>query len=152
MKQRSKGFTLLELMIVVAIVGILAAVAIPSYNSQIQKARRADALNAVLDCAAVQARNFTTGTPPVYLNDTDARAAGLCNNMQSQDRFYNLTISNPGCPADAAWCFVVTATPVGGSTQANDLPCASFSIDHRNRKTALDDGGNDATMVCWRTS
>lgn len=59
--KRVKGFTLIELMIVVAIVGILAAIAYPSYTEQVRKSRRADATGALLGFANAMERHATVG-------------------------------------------------------------------------------------------
>ncbi|MCP4091353.1 MAG: prepilin-type N-terminal cleavage/methylation domain-containing protein, partial [Gammaproteobacteria bacterium] len=56
---KSRGFTLIELMIVVAIVGILAAIAYPSYQEQVRKSRRADANGALLGLANAMQRHAT---------------------------------------------------------------------------------------------
>lgn len=71
MKNKEKGFTMIEILIVVAIVGILAAIAVPSYQSSIKKSQRADAKAALLGFAAAMERNYMiNGT---YAgNDADA--------------------------------------------------------------------------------
>ncbi|MFI3186333.1 MAG: prepilin-type N-terminal cleavage/methylation domain-containing protein, partial [Methylococcaceae bacterium] len=59
MKQSQAGFTLIELMVTVAIVGILAAIAYPSYQDSVRKSRRADASGALLGLANAMERHFT---------------------------------------------------------------------------------------------
>jgi len=156
--KNSKGFTLIELIITVGILGLLAAIAIPSYQDQIRKARRADATDALLDCAAVQARNFSTSSPPRYLTNADlggAGGVGLCNGLVSKEGFYTLTVNNAACPGANPWCFTITATPVAGGAQANDGICASMTVDHRGNKAATNnadpDAGDDTTAICWRS-
>lgn len=163
MKTRCKknaGFTLIEMIIVVAIVSILAAIAVPTYQEQVRKSRRADVMDILTDCAAVQARNFSTASPPSYYTGADlaagGNAAGLCNNLVSKDGFYTLAVTNNN-PANcndangATWCFLITAVPAAGGSQVADTRCATWTIDHRDRKTALDDQDNDTTLECWRS-
>jgi len=153
--KNSKGFTLIELIITVGILGLLAAIAIPSYQDQIRKARRADATDALLDCAAVQARNFSTSSPPRYLTNADIDGAGLCNGLVSKEGFYTLAVNNAACPGANPWCFTITATPDPDGAQANDGICASMTVDHRGNKTATNDAnpgaGDDTTAICWRS-
>jgi type IV pilus assembly protein PilE len=65
--QGIKGFSLIELMIVVAVIGILAAIALPMYQEYLEKAARADAKSTMLDLAQVEERFYSNQIPPVYV-------------------------------------------------------------------------------------
>ena len=154
MKNSNSGFTLVELMIVVIIVAILTSIAVPSYFEQIKKSRRTDAMNLLTDCAAAQARNYSTASPPTYLTLDELTAANLCNNGVSPKGHYQITnVANPGCTVNGVeWCFVITAQAVAdSSSQAIDTLCTTWTIDHRNVTTATNDTGDDTTAECWRT-
>ena len=115
----SKGFTLLELMIVVVVISILAVIAYPSYLDSIRKARRADALSALTVAQMAQQKlrsncRFYGGTLGAA-NNCDATAAASMVRLaaMSPDDWYAITLSNAG-----ATSFTVTATPQGD--QVND--------------------------------
>lgn len=136
-----QGFTLLELMIVVAIVGILAAIAIPSYQGYVQKARRADAQAALTEMAqameAAYARNFTYEKMAAAAKDTGAPSAAILRG--SSVDFYTLTIH-----AANQTTYTLRATPTGA--QASDR-CGTLSINNAGTKTAVK--ASTAVIDCW---
>src|SRR5271154_126450 len=94
MKHASSGFTLVELMVTVAIVTILATIAVASYTSQIQKSRRTEAKSALLDLAGREERLFSTSN--TYSSDEAAlgyaTAAGTpMTGMAFGNNYYTLT-------------------------------------------------------------
>jgi type IV pilus assembly protein PilE len=112
-QQSVRGFTLIELMIVVAVIGILAAIAYPSYQSQIRKSNRA-AAQAVLMDAANKQQLFLTSRRQYASTLTDLSIT-LPNEVS---RFYDVTV----VPDNAATppTFVITATPKAGTPQVVD--------------------------------
>lgn len=141
----SKGFTLIELMIVIAIVGFLAAIAIPSYQDQVRKAKRSEALEATLECAGIQERRFT------MRNSYDANA---CDNLSdSLDNYAIVVTANTGNGGNCvnARCTRFTIVTTAKASQANDKACKSFSLTHLGAKSTLNDANKDSTAECWRT-
>ncbi|WP_320157920.1 type IV pilin protein [Psychrobacter immobilis] len=102
--QPQRGFTLIELMIVVAIIGILAAIAYPSYQRYIIKTKRTDMMSEMQNIAAqIERRKLAQGT---YSNSL---VSGLGDNYPYQGQaLYNVSFSNP---LTAQW--TITATPIG---------------------------------------
>lgn len=150
---RSAGFTLLELMITVVVLGTLAVIAYASYTDQILKAQRSVAKSALLDAATRQERYFfsnrtytTTitnlGYAGAYFGKDGAPSAS------STDAIYELSaVINDTTACDSATCFKLTATPVTGSLQAGDK-CGNFTITSTNKRDVINSNGASASD-CW---
>lgn len=112
MPKKSNGFTLIELMIVVAILGILAAIAYPSYTGYIERGHRADTMNEMQSIAnQIQSRKLAQGS---YSN---ALKTGL-SGAYPRDSTAVYTIAITPDPLTAEW--VITATPIAGTRMAGD--------------------------------
>ena len=112
-----RGFTLIELMIAVAIVAILAAIAWPQYTEFVRKSRRADGQAQLLQVSGVVERWFTENNAyPVQANIP----AVMLNSPQQGTAAYTIVLANVAGPPVG---YVLTATPV--NDQANDTGCGA---------------------------
>jgi type IV pilus assembly protein PilE len=132
----SAGFTLIELMITVAIVGILATIAATSYQGQVQRSRRTDARSALLDLAGREEKLFST------TNAYSALPADLGYGTLTPigNGFYNVTIAVANTPPT----YTITATPI--AAQANDTTCKTLTV---NQTGAQGSTGSGTAATCW---
>lgn len=155
---KSKGFTLIELMIVVAILGIIAAIAYPSYQDSVMRSQRADALTTLSRLASEQERFYTLRAPATYAADfktlLDNSLAANTVTIDSDEELYTITLSNSGCSSTVGTqpvysCFTLTAAPASGSLQERDSECSKIIITETGKSSENKAGTVNPDGTCW---
>lgn len=145
--RRVSGFTLIELMVAVAIVALIAAIAYPAYRDTLLKSRRSDAKVSLVQLAQEfeqcyaqygtynpSGSNKGSGCPPVANGGT----------TNSQDGYYTLTVSNLG-----SGTYTLTATPTSKGGQDDDTTCDKFTLTQTGDREAYDQSNTTETATCW---
>jgi type IV pilus assembly protein PilE len=135
--KHTAGFTLLELIITVALIGVLACIAYASYSSFLLKTHRADALTALLQEQMTLERCYAEHTS--YSKDCDFLPEFPKTTPQGH---YTIDLTQLSTHE-----YLLLATPLG--SQKYDRECGSFSIDQTNLKSAVDTAGA-IKIDCWR--
>jgi type IV pilus assembly protein PilE len=142
MRNAEKGFTLIELMIVVAVVAILAAIAYPAYQEYVIRSRRAEGQSLLSEAAARQERwRAQNGSYMTDYSATNIAKLKLTYGSQSEHGYYTLAISG-----DAS-SYTLTAARAG--SQLADGKCGNFTLDSTGKKGMV--AGTPGTVeLCWR--
>ena len=123
-----KGFNLIELMIVIAIVGILTSIGYPLYQDQVERTRRADGKTKLMEIMEAQERFYSANN--TYVTTLTSLGYTVAT-VPSDEGFYQ--VSAGACGAIAlTQCIGLTATPVAGGPQVAD---GNMTLDSRNNKT-----------------
>ena len=142
---RQRGVTLIELIVVMIIVGILAAVAVPTYRQYVIRSQRSDAKDALLALATQQEKFYLQCNR--YADDI--AAANNCGTFDlqgaatSKNGWYDLDTDGD------VTSYTVSATAAAGGNQEQDVACQVFRVTNLGVRTADDDGGADNTANCW---
>jgi len=128
MKNSNKGFTLVELMIVIAIVGILGAIGYPTYVNSVKKGNRADGIDSLM---------YLAGRMEEYYLNNDTYVGATVGSASSSDGLYTLAIT-----AADGFTYTLTATPVKG-----DADCGNLTLNSLGQKGVSAVGATVAE--CW---
>jgi len=134
---RARGFTLIEVMIVVAIIAIIAAVALPAYFDSVRKSRRGEAISALNQIAQQQERWRANNT--TYSNSL---AAGALNVANPSSGYYTLSVGG-----NTATAYVATATAAGA--QASDAKCTTLTLSMSGGTITYGSTGTATPNKCW---
>ena len=138
---KRRGFTLIEAMVVVVVIALLAAVALPAYQSSVRKGRRADARAALVTTAQMMERYSTEHSASGYSTATISTVAGptVVAKPATDNGYYQLSLTNL-----AATTFTLRATPQGA--QASD-DCATYTLDQNGVRGVS--GTSRTAAECW---
>ena len=144
--QQQRGVTLIELIVVMIIVGILAAVAIPTYRNYVLRSQRVDAKDALLTLATAQEKFYlqcnTYAT--AIAGAPNCGAGALQGAAASKNAWYALAIV-----AANATSYTLSATAAAGGNQFQDEACRTFRVNERGIRTAANAAAADNTATCW---
>ncbi|HLK71341.1 MAG TPA: type IV pilin protein [Steroidobacteraceae bacterium] len=135
-RRSQQGFSLMELMIAVAIVAIISAIAIPSYRSYVLQGNRTDAMKTLAYYQQALERCYSQNFSYVGCAQIPALP------VASSGGYFTITL-----PALAATSYLLTATTAGA--QVKDTQCTTFTINQTGTQGAQDNSGHDQTLPCW---
>ena len=131
MRRFNRGFTLIEIMIVIAIIGIIITIAAPSYTEYLKKGRRAEVVSLLSEQAQILERFYTKNN--VYTGITG---------LSTGNDFYTIT------PTIADQTFLLTATRKAGTTMATDK-CGDFTLTNTGVRSMNKATTGLTTKDCW---
>ena len=134
---KKNGFSLIELMIAVTIVGILAAIAIPSYSAYVRRANRSDATRTISFLSQALERCYSQTFTYVGCAQAPAGTAPSAQN------YYNVTVA-----ILSASTFTISAVPLT-NPQLGDAQCTSFTVDQTGAQAMT---GTADIKTCWGSS
>jgi type IV pilus assembly protein PilE len=148
---RLAGFTLVELMVTVLIASVLLSIAVPTYITQIRKARRTDAKTALLDLAGREERYYNSNNGTYSSTGTDlgySSAFPIAISNSGGVSYYTLSATVVAGSATVLATYSLTATATGDQTK--DTQCAVFNVTSAGAQTSVTNAAVNSTTTCWR--
>jgi type IV pilus assembly protein PilE len=140
---RMRGMTLIELMVVLAVVAILSTLAVGSYRQYVLRANRTDATGALLRIQVAQEKYFLQNNA-YTTNVTALPPTGLGVSSPTPNGFYTIAVTgDPNSTANIATSFQATATAIGAQTK--DTSCLTLTINDQGQRSSA-----PSTTACWR--
>ena len=150
---RQRGFTLMELMITVAIVAILATLVIPSYMEQVKKTKRSDAKVELLKISQLQESYFVQN---LSYAKTLTQLGLSANSIATENNEYTVTVDTvapaacAGTSVSSCQAFTLKATPRVGGPQENDSQCTQFTLASSGLKGTSAGATAAEVRKCWK--
>ena len=143
-RKKTSGFTLIELLIGIAIVGVIAAIALPSYFETVQKNRRIDATETLMRLAVLQEQHFSQYG--IYADDLKPLNGGTAESSQGYYKISHSRSMEEG--KDLTYKFALVAETING--QEADTQCRYFIINSKNKRYSRDSRAIiNTTENCW---
>lgn len=144
---RARGLTLSELLTALVVLAVLTAVAVPLWRAHLLRVRREDGMGALIALQAAQDRYF--GKYARYATAaqlTEPAPAGLGLQARSNHGHYEIELQT----REDGLAYSARARATSATGQADDTRCREFTLDHNNRRRAMDSEGRDRSADCWR--
>ena len=139
--KKMRGVTLVELMIVIAVIGTLAAIALPTYRRYLLRSQRSEAKIALMALQTAEEK-FYLQNNAYTTNVTAAPPAGLGLQNMSETGKYDVAVTSPDGQS-----FLATASPHSGGGQTDDSQCMNFTITDRGVRGV---SGPYGSQACWK--
>ncbi|WP_068545768.1 type IV pilin protein [Thalassotalea crassostreae] len=144
MTKKLFAFTLLEMLVTLALIAILSSIAMTNYQQQVMKTRRIDAKESLMKLATEQEKYYNQHLS--YSADL-VSIDGLNHGSEFSDRhFYQLSVTIKQVASDGIDSFILKAVAI--NSQSKDKECQQFVISQTSQKQALDENGN-SNPLCW---
>jgi type IV pilus assembly protein PilE len=142
-KRAQSGFTLVELLIALAVAAILALIVVPSYQQIIMKSRRADAVVALTDLANRFEQYYSDNNTYATATIGAGATTDVLSNTSSPQGYYTLSILSSGTTATS---YKIQATRKSTGSQANDTLCGNYTLTDQQVRTI---SGTGTLVECW---
>ena len=146
LRDRMRGVTLMELLVVIMILGVLVSIAVPTYRKYLLRSQRSEAKIALLQLQTAQEKyysQYNAYTDKVTASST-ASSPGLGLPGTSETGKYDIKVTNI---ADGGQSYTATASPHAGGGQTDDKDCANFTINERGVRG---NSGTSTVQACWK--